>query len=109
MNTYKFSSPGTGLEFEIHDDGDTSYIVHAITGERIPMRYNPDADILLIPGYALRHFELLTVKETTARFGVSKQAVHKAFSKGNIKGVKIRSLLLISATSAEEWFGGKDA
>lgn len=106
MNS-KFTSPATGLEFEIIDDDNTSYILHAITGDRIPLLFDVESNMLLIPAWALKHFELITTDEAASITGLSRQRVCELARTGKIDSIKVGNrLTLISRESAVNYAKG---
>ena len=93
---FTFTSPATGLPFKIIDDDNQSYIVHAITGDKIPLLYDPETDMLMIPSWAFKHFEMITPDEAAKITGFSRQYICSMARKGQIKSIKTgkRSMLV---------------
>ena len=93
---FTFTSPATGLPFKIIDEDDHSYIIHAITKDKIPLLYDPETDMLMIPSWAFMHIDMITPDEAAKITGFTRQYICAMARKGQIKSVKTgkRSMLV---------------
>lgn len=107
LSQFKFTSPATGLEFTIDDRDGYSYIRHAITGDDIPILYDVEREMLMIPAYALKHIPLMTVSEAVKKTGLTRQHVNELARKGKFRSVKVgKRLTLIDSRSVESYVEG---
>lgn len=102
-----FTCPLTGLEFEIHEDDQGSYAVHAITGERVPLYLDTEKYLLCIPVDHIPYRPLSTVSQMASEQGISRQAVLQAVNRHRFHSIKIQpsGTILIDRLSASRYYG----
>ena len=101
MNRYTFTSPCTGLPFDlIDDDNGTSYITHAVTGDKIPVFYDVERDLLCVPARYLKYIELITPSQAAELTGLSRQRICQLARSGKIDAVQVGNrMTLVSRES----------
>ena len=97
LEQFKFTSPATGLPFEIIDENGKSFIEHAITQDKIPLLYDVERDMLMIPAWAFRHFDMISPTEAAKISGLSRQQICLLARNGTIRSIKTgpRSMLVL--------------
>ena len=100
MNKYTFTSPCTGLPFDITDDNGESYITHAVTGDKIPVLYDVERDLLCIPARYLKYIDLITPAQASELTGLSRQRICQLARSGKVDAVQVGNrLTLVSRES----------
>lgn len=101
MNKYTFTSPCTGLPFDlVDDDNGNSYITHAITGDKIPLLYDAERDLLCIPARYFKYIDLITPSHAAELTGLSRQRICQLARAGKVDAVQVGNrLTLVSRES----------
>lgn len=85
-----FTDPFTGIEFGATEYADGSFVAtNPITGEQFKVTYNPSCKRYQLPKQALKHIEVMSMKEAAEYSGVSVQAISNAVDRGKLQARKL--------------------